>query len=269
GMITDIESGDLDGDQKPELIIVGDWLPVTVFNYDGSVFKNRTSSYGLEKTSGWWKSISVADIDSDGDPDLIAGNIGLNHRLVTSEEYPVTLIAKDFDGNGSIDPILCFYYDEKLYPYAGKDAMIAQIPRLKKNFIRYATYASATLNDIFTKEELKGSTKLTVNTFQTTYFKNENKKFVMDSLPYQVQLAPVYDVIIDDFNHDGKKDILMAGNFLYSETETGEMSAGNGTLLLQNGDGSFRYVPNTEHGFWAQDEVRELKEIVLEDGKKA
>jgi hypothetical protein len=104
GMITDIVSGDLDGDQKLEVIIVGDWIPVSVFNYDGKVFKNRTSSYGLEKTSGWWKSVDVADIDGDGDLDLIAGNIGLNHRLVTSEQYPVTMIAKDFDGNGSIDP---------------------------------------------------------------------------------------------------------------------------------------------------------------------
>jgi hypothetical protein len=91
---------------------------------------------------------------------------------------------------------------------------------------------------------------------------------VLHPLPYQVQLAPVYDVIIDDFNSDGKKDILMAGNFLYSETETGEMDAGNGTLLLQNEDGSFRYVPNTEHGFWAQDEVRELKEIELAMAKR-
>ncbi len=269
GMITDIESGDLDGNQDPEIIFVGEWLPVTVFSFDGNSFKNQTASFGLEKTTGWWKTVILADMDHDGDLDLLAGNFGLNHRLVTSELHPVTLITKDFDGNGSLDPILCFYFNEKLYPYAGRDAIIGQIPRLKKKYGRYTPYASATIYDIFTKEGLQGSTTLTVNTFQTTYFVNEKKKFVAHPLPYQVQLAPVYDLIVEDVNQDGRMDVMMAGNFLYSETETGEMDAGNGTLLLQNADGTFRYVPNTEHGFWAQDEVRELKTISLANGKRA
>ncbi len=269
GMITDIKSGDLDGDQKDELVFVGEWLPITVFSYSQSKFKNVTANYGLEKTSGWWKSVTLADMDNDGDLDILAGNMGLNNRLSASDQYPATLISKDFDGNGSLDPILCYYFNGKLYPYAGKDALIAQIPRLKKKFVRYTPYASATIEDIFTQDELKGSTILTANTFQTMYFVNENKKFVSHPLPYQVQLSPVFDIVVDDFNGDGKKDILMAGNFLYSETETGEMDAGNGTLLIQNNDGTFQYVPNTVHGFWAQKEVRELKEIKMADGKKA
>jgi hypothetical protein len=147
--------------------------------------------------------------------------------------------------------------------------MISQIPKLKKKFVRYAPYSTSTVNDIFSSDELKGSTTLKVNTFQTTFFVNENKKFLSHPLPYQVQLAPVFSIIVDDFNKDGRKDVLMAGNFLYSETETGEMDAGNGTLLLQKGDGSFRFVPNIEHGFWAQNEVRELKEIQLANGERA
>ncbi|MEP6793139.1 MAG: VCBS repeat-containing protein, partial [Saprospiraceae bacterium] len=268
GMITDIKSGDLDGDQNPEVVFVGEWLPITVFSFDKTKFQNRTAAFGLEKTSGWWKSVALADMDNDGDLDLWAGNIGLNNRLTTSEQHPITLYTKDFDGNGSLDPVLCFYYNDKLYPYASKDALIGQIPKLKKKFVRYTPYASATINDIFTAEELNGSTTLTANTFQTIYLVNENKKFVPHPLPYQVQLAPVFDMVIEDFNRDGKMDILMAGNFLYSETETGEMDAGNGTLLIQNSDGSFRYVPNIEHGFWAQDEVRELKMITRADGKQ-
>ncbi len=268
GMITDIKSGDLDGDQNPEIVFVGEWLPITVFSFDKTKFQNLTATFGLEKTSGWWKSVVLADMDNDGDLDLWAGNIGLNNRLTTSEQHPITLYSKDFDGNGSLDPVLCFYFNDKLYPYTGKDALIAQIPKLKKKFVRYTPYASATINEIFTAEELKGSTTLTANTFQTIYLVNENKKFISNPLPYQVQLAPVFDMVVEDFNQDGKKDILMAGNFLYSETETGEMDAGNGTLLLQNSDGSFRYVPNIEHGFWAQDEVRELKMITRADGKR-
>lgn len=140
---------------------------------------------------------------------------------------------------------------------------------IKKKYNKYTPYASATIYDIFSSEQLQGSTTLTTNSFQTTYFVNENKKFISHPLPYQVQLAPVFDMIVEDFNHDGRKDILMAGNFLYSETETGEMDAGNGTLLTQNADGTFRYVPNTEHGFWAQGDVRELKTITLANGEKA
>ncbi|MGB3079365.1 MAG: VCBS repeat-containing protein, partial [Saprospiraceae bacterium] len=268
GMITDIKSGDLDGDQNPELVFVGEWLPITVCSFNKTKFENRTASFGLANTSGWWKSVLLADMDNDGDLDLFAGNIGQNNRLMTSEAHPVTLVSKDFDGNGSLDPVLCFYYNDKLYPYAGKDALIGQIPKLKKKFVHYTTYASATIHDIFTEEELKGSTTLTANTFQTLYMVNENKKFVSHPLPYQVQLAPVFDMVAEDFNQDGKKDILMAGNFMYSETETGEMDAGNGTLLLQNPDGSFSYVPNIEHGFWAQSEVRELKMLTRADGKR-
>ena len=269
GMISDVKTADLDGDHLPEIIFAGEWLPVTVYSYDGKTFKNTTASFGLEKTTGWWKSILVDDIDGDGDPDIIAGNIGLNSRMVTSETNPVTLITKDVDGNGSLDPILCFYYKDKLYPYAVRDAMLEQLPMLKKKFLRYSTYAYATIDDIFSKDDLNGSTTMTANTFQTTYFVNENKKFVAHTLPYQVQLAPVFEMIAIDVNNDGKKDILMAGNFSYSETETGEMDAGNGTLLLQNPDGTFTFEPNAKHGFWAQGEVRELKRITLADGRIA
>ncbi len=269
GMITDIKSGDLDGDHNPEIIFVGEWMPITVFSFDGKMFKNLTSTFGLEKTTGWWKSVCLADMDGDGDLDLFAGNIGLNTRMITSEVYPVTQFSMDFDGNGSLDPILCFYDHDRLYPYASRDALVEQIPMIKKKYTRYTPYASATVQDIFTTERLQGSTKLKVNTFQTSYFVNENKKLISTPLPYQVQLAPVFDMIVDDFNHDGLKDILMAGNFLYSEIETGEMDAGNGTLLEQNTDGTFHYVPNEEHGFWAQGDVRELKSITLASGQHA
>ncbi|MGB4849555.1 MAG: VCBS repeat-containing protein [Saprospiraceae bacterium] len=269
GMIADIKSGDLDGDKNPEIIFAGEWMPISVFSFDGKTFKNLTSSMGLEKATGWWKSLCLSDMDGDGDLDLFAGNIGLNSRLVTSEMHPVTLITKDFDGNGSLDPILCYYDHDKLYPYAARDALLEQIPMLKKKYNKYTPYASATIQDIFSSEQLQGSSTLTTNSFQTTYFVNENKKFVAHTLPYQVQLAPVFDMIVEDFNQDGRKDILMAGNFLYSDTETSELDAGNGTLLTQNADGTYSYVPNIEHGFWAQGDVRELKKITLASGEHA
>jgi hypothetical protein len=262
GMITDIEAADLDGDGKVEIIIAGEWMPISIFSFDGKKWVNQTKS-------GWWKSLAIDDIDGDGDADIVAGNLGLNNRLHTSEQYPVTLVSNDFDGNGSLDPIMCFYHQQKLYPYAGRDAIIGQIPRLKKDFLRYSPYAKASLEDIFTKDELNKSSYLYAYTFQTTVFRNEQKKFVPVAIPYQAQLNPVYDIVIYDFNGDGKKDIVMAGNFLYAETETGELDAGNGTLLVQKEDGSFEYVLNMQHGYWAQGEVRELKLIHLANGKEA
>ncbi len=267
GMITDIKTGDLDGDQAEEVVFAGEWMPITIFSYKNNSFENRTESFGLNASTGWWKSVALADIDDDGDVDIVAGNIGLNHRMQTSEKYPITLISKDFDGNGSLDPVLSFYFNGNLYPFAGKDALIGQIPRLKKKFVRYTPYAKATINDIFTADELKSSTKLTANTFETTYFQNNNHSFTAKPLPYQTQLAPVFDILIYDYDKNGKKDILMAGNFLYSETETGELDAGNGTLLLQQSDGTFVYVPNVDHGFWAQKEVRVMKMLKRADGK--
>lgn len=263
GMITDLDAADLDGDGRIELVVAGDWMPISVFSYDGAKFTDRTESYGLSRLTGWWKSIELDDLDGDGDQDIIAGNMGLNHRMETSELYPITLISKDFDENGSQDPVLSFFHEGKLFPYASRDAMIGQVPVLKKRYLRYTHYASATVEDIFTKEKLKGSTHLIANTFMTLCLMNEQSKFVIKELPYQVQLSPVYDIVIDDFNGDSRKDILMAGNFSFSETETGEMDAGNGTLLIQKADGSFQFISNMEHGFWAQKEVRELETISL------
>lgn len=269
GMITAIEAGDLDGDGTLELVFAGDWMPISVFSFDGTTYKNRTNAFGLDKSNGWWKCIRIEDIDDDGDADLVAGNMGLNHRLKATSDFPITLISNDFDGNGSTDPVMCFYHNTKLYPFAGRDAIIAQIPALKKKFLRYTPYAFATIDDIFSTQDLKGSNYLYVYTFSTLLYRNDGKAFMAVTLPYQVQLSPVYDLIIKDFNKDNKKDILMAGNFSHCETETGEIDAGNGTLLLQQADGSFTYVANKLHGFWAQKEVRELDLIRLPDGREA
>lgn len=269
GMITDLEAGDLDGDGKQELVVGGEWIPLRVFAFDGKQLVEKTAAFGLEKTNGLWKSIELKDIDGDGDLDMLAGNMGLNNRFRASAEYPITLVYSDFDGNTSLDPILSYYYQGKLYPFAGRDAIIGQIPRLKKKFTRYNPYAKATIQDIFTKEELSKSTSLYAYTLETTLFKNENKVMKPVPLPYQAQLSPMFDFIVEDFNGDGKLDILMAGNYSYSETETSEMDAGNGTLLLQQADGTFTFVDNRDHGFWAQHEVRELKSIRLADGREA
>lgn len=269
GMVADIESGDLDGDGFPEIVVAGEWMPVSIYSFDGKTIKDRTAAFGLDKLHGWWKSIAIEDIDADGDLDVIAGNIGLNHRMKASLETPVTLIANDFDRNGSLDPIMNYYAEGDLYPYPGRDAIIAQLPILKKQFTRYAPYARARTDEIFTPDQIQNSQQLYAHTFETMLFINEEGLFQQQPLPFPTQLSPVMAILVADVNADGKKDILMGGNYSYFETETGEMDAGNGTLLLQQQDGSFRWEPNRHHGFWAQQEVREIHEIQLAGGQKA
>ncbi len=269
GMVSDIAIADLNGDGLDEVVIVGEWIPISIFSFNGKQYVDKTNEFGFEKTNGWWKAVEITDIDGDGDMDIMAGNMGQNNRLRATLQEPITLITKDFDNNGFLDPIMCFYYQHKLYPFAGRDAIIAQIPILKKKFTRYASYTEASIDEVFTKAELAGATYHYAYTFETTLYKNDNGRFSKQVLPHQVQFHPTNDIIIRDFNHDGKKDILLAGNFLYTETETAEMDAGSGTLLLQRADGSFTFSENRNHGFWAVGEVRELLLLKTADGNEA
>ncbi len=268
GMLTDMAEGDLDGDGQPEIFFTGEWMTPRIFSFVGNHFAEKTSALGFTSLDGWWKCVTLADLDADGDLDVLAGNMGTNHRLHASPDHPIILYANDFDGNGSTDPIMCFNDQDRYFPFAGRDMIISQVPVLKKRFIKYSAYARATIQDLFSKEQIEKSTKLYARTFRTLVWRNNGGKFESVSLPDEVQLNPVFDILVDDYNADGRADILMAGNFLYAETETSEMDAGNGILLVQKEDGTFDFIPNREHGYWAQGEVRDLRSIALADGRK-
>ena len=267
GMVNDLAWADLDGGKVAGLVVVGEWLPVTIFKNKNGRLENVTASFGLENTTGWWNCVTAADMDGDGDLDLIAGNLGLNSRLQSSPTEPLTLFAKDFDGNGSIDPVLAYYNHGQLFPLPQRDMLIRQIPPLKQKFVRFKSYGLATIEDVFSKSELKGATKFEAKTFATTYFENQNGRFVAHALPAQAQMAPVNRIAANDYNGDGLTDLLMVGNSYSPEVETGRYDAGNGTLLTGDGHGGFSFVPNVESGFWATKEARDLAVLKLADGK--
>jgi hypothetical protein len=262
GMVTDAVWIDINKDGKPDLVIVGEWMPVKVFiNHEGK-FVDASADYIKFPSSGWWNTIYAEDMDADGDADLVIGNCGLNTQFHCNEKEPLTMYFKDFDDNGSIDPILCYYIDGVSYPSASLDDITTQLPSLKKKFLEYKDYASATIHDLFTNDQLKDATVLKAETMQTVYLENQgNKGFVLHKFPLEAQYSPVYAITSIDANHDGKKDLLLAGNNTWTRIKFGRYSANHGMLFLGDGKGNFSYVPQYKSGLNIRGNVRSITKV--------
>ena len=257
GMITDAVWRDLNNDGKKDLLVVGEWMTPMVFINDGSVFHNRTSEYFDKTYFGLWNTLVADDLDGDGDIDLKAGNLGLNTQLKASTTQPAELWYSDFDGNGSVDPFLCYYIQGKNYPYVSRDELMDQMYVMRKKFTDYKSYADATLSDILDATQLSQSQKLSSTTFETTLFENVNGKFVSKTLPIQTQYSPVYSILVKDINKDGKKDILLLGNNNHARLKIGRIDANYGIALIQKGIMQFEYIPQTESGLSVQGDVKD------------
>lgn len=269
GMVTAIVFADLDNDKQAEMLVTGEWMPIQVFKFNGGKFSLATKDFELDKVTGWWNCLTAADFDGDGDLDLVAGNEGLNTRYHATPEAPMNLFAHDFDANGSMDPLLTWYEDGIRYPIALRDPMIKQIPSLKKKFVYYGAYAQASIEDLYPIETLKKGIMLEANELRTCYFENSDGKFKARALPNEAQMAPVKAILAQDFNHDGKLDLLLAGNDYGPAVEINRYDAGNGALLLGDGKGGFRFEPNRFSGFWAMREARNMALLQLAGGKQA
>jgi len=262
GMVTDAAWVDMNGDKKPDLVLAGEWMPITVLVNNGGKLTNKTTDYFDKSYSGWWNKILVDDINGDGKPDIVAGNIGLNTQCKASDAEPVEMVYKDFDDNGSIDPILSFYIQGKSYPYVTRDEMLDQMSIMRTRFQDYKSYAEATLTDIFTKEELEGASHLKSNFLKTAYFEsNAAGKLKEKQLPLEVQSSPVYTVTAYDFDQDGKKDLLFCGNSNRARLRFGKYDANYGVLLKGDGKGNFNYVTQNKSGFALKGDVRSVLPI--------
>ncbi len=259
GMVSDAAWLDLNQDKKPDLIVVGEWMPVTALVSGGNTWTDQTSKYFPKSYRGWWNKLMVDDINGDGRMDLLAGNQGLNTQCKVSDREPAELVYKDFDDNGSVDPILSFYIQGKSYPYVSRDELLDQMSIMRTRFPDYKSYAEATLTDIFTPEELQGSTKLSANTLQTTLWLQTPKgTFQEQTLPVQAQMAPVFTVTSLDFDQDGKKDLLLCGNVNKARLRFGNCNANYGVLLKGDGKGQFQYIPQRKSGFLLRGDVRSV-----------
>jgi enediyne biosynthesis protein E4 len=260
GMVTDAAWMDVNQDTFADLIVMGEFMPIRVFiNKQGKIFEEATNQYFKNLESGWWSKLAVADFDHDGDDDLIAGNFGLNAQFKASESEPISLVYNDFDGNGSIDPILVSYVQHKPYPFAGRDELLDQLFPLRKKFTTYAPYAEATLTDLFTATELSQAKKLTATELRTVYFENQGTQFIKHILPIEAQYAPVYGIEILDYNRDGHLDFILAGNQSAIRIRLGSIDANFGQLYEGDGKGHFRYIPQVESGLSFTGDVKSLK----------
>jgi hypothetical protein len=268
GMITAAEWVDVTGDKKKDLVIVGEWTPVLIFQNEGQKFTNSTKKSGMLDKTGWWFSVVSADMDNDGDMDLVAGNLGRNYKYKTSFKSPFGVYATDFDNSGTLDIVLSYYDLGKKYPLRGRTCSSGQMPFIKKKFPTYNEFGAATLSQVY-GDQLDKALHYNANTFGTTYFENDGKgHFKLIELPIEAQFSSVNDILIDDFNQDGFKDIVLGGNLYASEVETPRNDAGFGLLLTGNGKGNFKPLSATNSGLFINGDVKNMKFIKLGKNKK-
>jgi hypothetical protein len=221
-----------------------------------------------------WRSLVAADIDDDGDTDLVAGNLGLNCLYRVSPTEPMQLFAADLDGNGSTDPILFYFIkgedgEKHLFPAISRSQFSDQVPAIKKQFLHYKDYSTATFKEIFKNKARKDILELTCNETRSCFFENTgNGKFIKYPLNMEAQFAPVNSIICDDFDSDGYKDLLLAGNEYQAEVMNGRYDASYGCFLKGRSDKSFTSVPAVESGFILNGDVKDMAIIRMRDGKK-
>ena len=269
GMVTAATWTDFDQDGWTDLIITGEWMPVCFFKNDKGSLKKQTNDPMVDAATGWWFSIAAADFDKDGDVDYVAGNLGLNNKFKPSDKKPVSVYAKDFDGNGTYEPILTYYLNDEEYTIANRDQISSVMPVIKKKFDTYTKFSDAGFKKMFSGEEMKDAVSLRAATFASVYLENKgNGKFATHQLPARCQFAPIQSMKVLDFDKDGSLDILMAGNFYGPEFMTGRYDASIGLYVRGDGKGNFRAMTAAESGIRIQGDARILADITI-NGKPA
>ncbi|MEX1185751.1 MAG: VCBS repeat-containing protein [Gemmatimonadaceae bacterium] len=268
GMVTDAVWQDVDKDGRLDLVVVGEWMPITIFRNAGNGKLVRMHARGLEKSHGWWNRIVAGDFTGDGLTDFVIGNLGLDTRLRATDSEPATMHVKDFDGNGFVEQIVSYYTGGVSYPLALRDDLIKALPFLKARYLNYKDYAGQTVTDIFPAGELGDAILRKSHTFATTLVRNNGDgSFTLIPLPLEAQLSPIYGILASDFDADGKTDLLLAGNFDGVKPEIGRMTAGYGLFLRGTGNGRFAPMRAAESGFFVPGQARDIQRLRTSEGE--
>lgn len=256
GLVTDAVWMDVNKDAQLDLILVGQWMsPKAFINHRGKLLE-ETTNYFKSIGVGWWNKIVAEDLDKDGDLDLVLGNQGYNNQFAASDEKPISLVYKDFDGNGSVDPFLFYFIGDKSYPAFSRDDIVQQVPMLNKRFLYYNDYADITQQKMFTQAQMDGAQQLQVNTLETLYLENTPNGFIKRDLPIEAQYAPIEAIAALDINHDGNRDLVLAGNNTFTRIKFSRYDANHGLVLLGNGKGQFTALSQQASGLNVQGNVR-------------
>ncbi|HVG14706.1 MAG TPA: FG-GAP-like repeat-containing protein, partial [Chitinophagaceae bacterium] len=270
GMVTDAVWEDTDDDGQKDLIVVGEWMPVTIFKNNGKQLILSPLNKHFTKTKGWWNCIKSADLDNDGDIDFVLGNLGLNTKIKADSTHPARLYVSDFDNNGTKESVMAYYKsDGKLYPYYLRGDIVSQMPVLKKQFLKYIDYAGKTLDEVFTKSQLADAKVSDANCFQTCMMINSGKAgYVLQPLPERAQFSPAYGVLIEDLDADGIKDICLVGNMSAIKPELGRYDANVGTVFKGLANHQYLYLPQTKTGIAYRGDARDIATIKTNDKKR-
>jgi hypothetical protein len=251
---------DYDGDSRLDLIVVGEWMGVTALRNVGNAKLVKTDLRGLETSQGWWNSVSVADVDADGRPDLVLGNLGLNSYIRASRDEPARMYVHDFFRNGALEQVITFYKHGVSYPLLGRDDFVQTMPPLRGRYGSYAAFGASRIEDIFSSEELEQASVMEARTFATSVAVNRgNGSFDLLPLPLEAQFSPVYAAIAADFTEDGDIDLLLGGNFDGVTPLLGRYDASYALLLEGDGSGRFTAVDLERSGLEVEGQVRDLK----------
>lgn len=256
GMITDASWADIDGDDDNDLVVVGDWLAITIFeNKEGSLQEPRL----VPGSKGWWNRIEASDLDKDGDMDFILGNWGLNTKFKASASRPVTMFVNDFDENGKSEFIINWYppLENSAYPFATKPELTAQLPGLRKDILKYEDYSEKRYDSLFSEQIRKRSLPYEVNYLESAILWNDGGKYNLVALPFEAQVSPVFGIIADDLDRDGNVDIWLGGNFYALKPQVGRHDASKGIFLKGSGKKEFIYQDDTHSGIRVEGEVRD------------
>lgn len=250
GMVSGALWTDFDNDGWHDLILVGEFMPITIYKNEEEKLKDITQQVGLHASQGWWNSIIGGDFDNDGDIDYILGNQGLNNKYQVSVEEPLSIYAKDYDKDGRMDPVMAYYIDGENHLAHGRDEIIGQINAMRARFKTYRSYAETPFERSFLPSELEDALVLKSRLFESSYMENLGKgKFSLTPLPWQCQVAPIQGMVVEDFNDDGNLDVLFSGNEYGTEVASGRQDALKGLVLKGDGLGNFLPLTQNQGGF--------------------
>jgi len=266
GMVTDAVFTDIDKDGDPDLLMVGEWMQITLLENQLGVFVNSSDEWDLTNTRGLWWSITAGDFDNDGDDDFIVGNLGRNNKFKASEKHPFMVYANDFDDNGTNDIVLAKFYKNDYVPMRGRQCTSEQMPYVAEKFKDYKSFASSKLLDILPANKSEKGVVYEVSNFESILLINNNGKLERKTLPNVSQVSPIKAALVTDVNRDGHMDIITVGNHYAVEVETTRYDAGIGTVLLGDGKNNFEPVSTLESGFYVPYDSRDIQLINTKSG---